>query len=156
MAGKKGQTHRTPEMWMALLRQHLAGASAADIAAETGLTDSWVSIKLEALKRERGAEAPAGYIDPVLRALARAEIALDESRHDDAMRDIRAAAAIAKLRKETGMVTQTKRPADSAGGQKGLTLEEARKIIGERLDRLREHQIGKPVSGEEEGVSRKP
>lgn len=137
MAGNKGQTHRTPEMWKALLRQHLAGASAADIAAETGLTQGWVSDKLEAMKRERGAKAPKGYIDPVLRALARAEIALDESRHDDAMRDIRAAAAIAKLRKETGMVTQTKRPADRAGGKKGLTLEEARTIIRERMARIR-------------------
>ena len=33
MAGKKGQTHRTPEMWTALLRRHLAGESAARIAA---------------------------------------------------------------------------------------------------------------------------
>ena len=137
MAGKKGQTHRTPEMWMALLRQHLAGASAAEIAAETGLTQGWVNDKLEAMKRERGAKAPKGYIDPVLRALARAEIALDESRHDDAMRDIRAAAAITKLRKETGMVTQTKRPAGHAGGKKGLTLEQARTIIRERMARIR-------------------
>lgn len=135
MAGKKGQTHRTPEMWMALLRRHLAGASAAAIAAETGLTPGWVSSKLETLKRERGADAPAGYVDPVLRALARAEIALDDGRHDDAMRDIRAATAIAKLRKETGMVTATKRPAGKAGGRKGLTLEEARRILKDRMGR---------------------
>lgn len=148
MAGKKGQAHRTPEMWMALLRQHLAGASAAEIAAETGLTLGWVSDKLEAMKRERGAKAPKGYIDPVLRALARAETALDEGRHDDAMRDIRAAAAIAKLRKETGMVTQTKRPAGSAGGKKGLTLEEARRIL---KDRMAKERRARGSGGEREG-----
>ncbi|HAQ36606.1 MAG: hypothetical protein CMF74_08370 [Maricaulis sp.] len=137
MAGKKGQTHRTPEMWTALLRRHLAGESAARIAAACGLTENWVTTKLEALKRDRGADAPAGYIDPVLRALARAEIALDDGRHDDAMKDIRAAAAIAKLRKETGMVTQNNRPAGKAGGRKGLTLEEARRILTDRMAKER-------------------
>lgn len=137
MAEKKGRGKRTPEIWDALYRRHITGESVEAIAAETGLTEHWVSVKLGRMKRAAGEAAPKGYIDPVSRALARAETALDEGRHDDAMRDIRAAAAIAKLRKETGMVTQSKRPADSAGGKKGLTLEEARTIIRERMARIR-------------------
>ncbi|MCF8879254.1 hypothetical protein L5876_05445 [Hyphobacterium sp. SN044] len=148
MAGKKGRGKRTPEIWDALYRRHITGESVEAIAADTGLTAQWVRVKLNRMKRAAGEAAPKGYIDPVNRALARAETALDEGRHDDAMRDIRAAAAISRLRKETGMVTATKRPAGKAGGQKGLTLEEARRIL---KDRMAKERRARGSGGEREG-----
>jgi DNA-binding Lrp family transcriptional regulator len=152
MVGKVKARRLSRPDWEIVIRQYEAGRHIADIAAATGLSESWVRHKIWRHSKEDFATRNRHHMEALRRELIRAEADLMKGGVDKAVKQMRALNMLVKLEKELQRVSRPElMPAPEAED-----IADVRAEIERRFDRLRAARDTKqlPVTDDGKRASR--